>query len=141
MPIDRAELEKRAEDLKYKYEELRNDPERFRRVIMIVIASVAVTLTVVIWAVRLIPSAPEAEPTVLSQQHTSVASWQEDALRKLGRDRRYQRVGITQTDSGIIVFGRVATRDELNELRRIINRSGPPAAVRWDVGYDEAPED
>jgi hypothetical protein len=138
MRIERADIEKRVDDFKYWFEQLRLDPERFRRYIMIVVASVATLVTLIVWVVRIMPSPPAPEAKAFTREYKTTQEWVAHATRQVQRDQRFSRVALSFSTDSVVVVGRVATNRDLAELRQVLLRSSPPAAVKWQVTAENA---
>jgi len=137
MRIDRAVIEDRIEEAKYRLGQLRDEPEKLRRIVMIGVASVVVTVTLVVWIARLLPEAPPDADQPFVQRHKTSADWVDDATRRSRRDDRFKNVAVTYTKTSIIVMGRVDSRRELVDLRQQMLTSSPPVAIQWQVSIDE----
>jgi len=137
MRIDRAIIEDRLEEARYRLGRLREEPEALRKVIMIAVASLAVTITLAVWIARLLPDAPPPGSRAEAEIHETKADWVAGAARRLGRDDRFSNVAVTYTGASIIVQGRVDTNAELVELRQTLLRSRPPVAIQWQISVDQ----
>lgn len=136
MPIDKAELERKAEDAKYRFDQIRQDPEKVRKYIGASILLVVCLVTALIWIARITPDA-ESDEAAQAREALTSESWIEKTMRKLQRDERFRQVSVTESATTIMVQGRVATVADLRELREMIVQSSPPAAMQWSVTTDE----
>jgi hypothetical protein len=133
MRVERADIEKRVDDFRYWFEQLRLDRERFRKYIMIAIAAGATLLTAIVWVVRLIPPAPSPEARALTREYKTTDEWVAHATRQVQRDQRFDHVALSFSGNSIKVVGRVATNRDLADLRQVLLRSKPPVDLQWVV--------
>lgn len=137
MGIDRADIERKAEDARHLFEQVRADPQRMRKYIAASILVVVCLVTAIVWLVRLIPDKPPDELERETAAERTSEGWIERSMRKLQREDRFRNISIVESGSTFVIQGRVDTGDDLRDLRLMLIQSGPPSAMQWSVSTDE----